>query len=520
MANEQTAPTSGFGFLRRWSRSLPFRVVAATMAASLVILSATGLYLLDQSSQGILERKTQASLAQATSVLTNLRSQLAAIDPRSTSLSEQVARLVQDVERRGKVGDQYHLLLETPVVQIVSPGLSPTTIPDTIRSALDLSDGLWSTPTLINYTDGRPNEPGLVVAAQLRVLEQLQYPIFFVFPTTAELQALQVVQQATWAAGLFLLIGLSVTVYLIALMVLRPIRAARVAAERLAAGHLEDRMRVVGDTDISSLAASMNHMASELDKKITQLQNLSTLQQRFVSDVSHELRTPMTTIRMAAEVIDSHRDEFDAPIARSSELLSSQLDRFEDLLAELLEISRFDAGAAVLHLEEIDLSQLVQDEVDAVRPLAEETGSEITVNASGLAIAEIDERRVRRIVRNLLTNAIEHGEGEPIEVQVGYDSEAVALTVRDHGVGLSAGDARKVFDRFWRADPARARRLGGTGLGLAIASEDARLHGGTLDLWGYPDKGTQFRLTLARNAGTELTQWPLARIPEGEQDAE
>jgi two-component system sensor histidine kinase MtrB len=489
------------------------------LAASVVILTTTGLFLLDQSSRGILARKTQTSLAQATAVVTTLRSQIASRDLRSTSPNEQVAQLARESAARGQVGNQYHLLVETPVAQIGSADLSAQSIPDSLREAVRNSDGLWSTPTLISYTNGRQSEPGLIVAAQLTVSGSEPYPIFLLFPTTAEQQTLAVVQQATWATGLFLLVGLSVTVYLIAMMVLRPVRTARVAAERLAAGHLEDRMKVVGTADLASFATSMNHMATELDKKITQLENLSSVQQRFVSDVSHELRTPLTTIRMAAEVIGSRRGEFDTQIARSSELLSNEVDRFEELLTELLEISRFDAGAAVLNLDEIDLSKLVSDEISAVGPLAATAGSEIVLDSAGRALVEIDGRRVRRIVRNLLTNAIEHGEGKPIEVRVRADADAVALTVRDHGVGLNATEVGQVFERFWRADPARTRRLGGTGLGLAIALEDARLHGGMLDVWGAPGSGAQFRLTLGHKAGTGPTGYPLPRVPEGVDDA-
>ena len=322
------------------------------------------------------------------------------------------------------------------------------------------------------------------------------------------------VQQATLATGLFLLAGLTLTVYLISLQVLRPVRAARLAAENLAAGHLEDRMAVVGTEDLAGLARSMNHMAEELDKKITQLQNLSLVQQRFVSDVSHELRTPLTTIRMAAEVLHAHRASFDPASGRSSELLSAELDRFEELLTDLLEISRFDAGAAELALDDVDLVTLAGEELDGLRRLAEGTGSVLTLDGGDArCVAEIDTRRIRRIMRNLITNAIEHGEGRPITVYVRGDDEAVAIAVRDHGVGFSVAEAGQVFNRFWRADPSRGRRVGGTGLGLSISLEDARLHGGWLNAWGRPGLGAQFRLTLPRRAGEPLQASPWPVVP-------
>jgi two-component system sensor histidine kinase MtrB len=456
--------------------------------------------------------KTQTSVAEASAVVASMQRDLSTTDLRTTSVSERINRLARDAANRGQVGNQYFVVVETPISQIGTAGLASDSIPDRIRGSV-VEDGLWSTPTMIRFTDSRPDEPGLVVATTLTARGQDPYPVYFLFSTLREQQTLAVVQQATLATGLFLLAGLTATVYLISLQVLRPVRAARLAAESLAAGHLEDRMAVVGTEDLAGLARSMNHMAEELDKKITQLQNLSLVQQRFVSDVSHELRTPLTTIRMAAEVLHAHRAAFDAASGRSSELLSAELDRFEELLTDLLEISRFDAGAAELALDDIDLVALAGEELDGLKRLAEGTGSVMTLDAQTRCVAEIDTRRIRRILRNLITNAIEHGEGRPITVYVRADERAVAIAVRDHGVGFSAAEAGQVFNRFWRADPSRGRRVGGTGLGLSISLEDARLHGGWLNAWGRPGLGAQFRLTLPRRAGEELETSPWPVVP-------
>ncbi len=498
---------------RLWQRSLPFRVVLTTLSAAIVILVATGWFLMDQSSRGIIAGKTQASVAEASAVVANMQATLSATDLRTTSVSEQISRLAREAASRGQVGNQYFVVVETPISQIGTAGLAAESIPDNIRALVGKDDGLWSTPTMIRFTDQRADEPGLVVATTLDAPGQAPYPVFFLFSTNQEQETLAVVQQATLATGVFLLAGLTATVYLIALQVLRPVRAARLAAENLAAGHLEDRMAVVGTEDLSGLARSMNHMAEELDKKITQLQNLSLVQQRFVSDVSHELRTPLTTIRMAAEVLHAHRSSFDAASSRSSELLSAELDRFEDLLTELLEISRFDAGAAELSIDDVDLTALARDEVSALQRLAEDAGIVMTLDATDDCVAEVDVRRIRRILRNLITNAIEHGERRPITVYVRGDDEAVAIAVRDHGVGMTAAESGLVFDRFWRADPSRGRRVGGTGLGLSISLEDARLHGGWLNAWGRPGLGAQFRLTVPRRAGEQLRGSPWPVIP-------
>jgi two-component system sensor histidine kinase MtrB len=293
-----------------------------------------------------------------------------------------------------------------------------------------------------------------------------------------------------------------------------PVRLAALTAERLASGRLEERMNVRGEDEIARLASSFNSMAAALQTQIRQLEDLSRVQRRFVSDVSHELRTPLTTVRMAADLLHERRGDLDPPAARSAELLQKELDRFEEMLIDLLEISRYDAGAASLDPERQDLVPLVHRVVDATRPLAERRGSTIEVHTSGPVIAEVDHVRIERIVRNLLVNAVEHGEGRPIEVTVADGLGGVAVVVRDHGVGLAPGQAALVFTRFWRGDPSRARATGGTGLGLAIALEDARLHGGSLQAWGAPGQGAAFRLTLPHTVGGEVGESPLSLRPQ------
>jgi two-component system sensor histidine kinase MtrB len=259
-------------------------------------------------------------------------------------------------------------------------------------------------------------------------------------------------------------------------------------------------------------------MAVSLARQIRQLEDLSRVQQRFVSDVSHELRTPLTTIRMAADVVYEDRDQLDQPTERAVELLQNQLDRFEALLVDLLEISRFDAGAAVLDAERTDIVSLVQRAIDGAQPLAERSGLDIRlVTVETTCTVDCDPRRVHRIVRNLIENAIEHGDLRGVDVHVAQNDEAVAVAVRDFGVGLRPGEAALVFNRFWRADPARARTTGGTGLGLAISLEDARLHGGWLEAWGEPGKGANFRLTLPKDRAAGFTESPLPLAPEGEE---
>ncbi|WP_371130804.1 MtrAB system histidine kinase MtrB [Arthrobacter sp. SDTb3-6] len=301
-------------------------------------------------------------------------------------------------------------------------------------------------------------------------------------------------------------------------MVVRPVSLAAAVSEKLAAGRLEERIPVVGEDEMARLATSFNKMATSLQDQINALAALSEMQQRFVSDVSHELRTPLTTVRMAAEVLFDARDDFDPINKRSSELLFHQVERFELLLADLLEISRFDAGVADLDVESLDIFSVIDSVIDAAQPVAEANHSQLSVVTrlrNHKCIVEMDARRIDRILRNLVLNALEHSEGRPVKIFVSADESALAVAVRDYGIGMSPDALEHVFDRFWRADPARARTTGGSGLGLSIATEDARLHGGWLDAWGTPGEGACFRLTLPRKRGGELEHSPVPLPPDG-----
>ncbi|MDQ2758025.1 MAG: MtrAB system histidine kinase MtrB, partial [Actinomycetota bacterium] len=340
------------------------------------------------------------------------------------------------------------------------------------------------------------------------------YDLYVIYPMTRERDTLTLVGRTFLVGGVVLIFLIGGVAYVVTRLVVTPVRRAAEVAERFASGAFDERMRARGEDDIAILAQSFNEMAASIQQQIAQLENLSRFQQRFVSDVSHELRTPLTTIRMAGDLIHDSRADFEPLVARSSELLWGEIDRFESLLTDLLEISRFDAGAAVLDLEPTDLRGTVARVGASVASLAERRGSSVGVEVPDDAcVAEIDSRRIERVLRNLLVNAIEHGEGRAVEVRVAQDADAVAVTVRDHGIGLRPGEAAMVFNRFWRADPARARTTGGTGLGLAISLEDVRLHSGWLQAWGALGEGSSFRLTLPKTSGAVLVSSPLPLGP-------
>jgi len=357
-------------------------------------------------------------------------------------------------------------------------------------------------------------DPGIVVGSVLDVPNSGQYELYLVFNLSDTQATLWFIQQTLWLGGLALVILIGAVTYIVVRLVVGPVRMAAETSEKLAAGQLEVRIPEKGEDVIATLARSFNGMAASLQNQITKLAALSQVQQRFVSDVSHELRTPLTTIRLAGDVLYDQRDTFPPATARTAELLHTQVERFELLLADLLEMSRYDAGAVDMETEPTNLVRLVEDAVDSVSTLASSKGSDLRLVApGGYFEADVDARRIRRILQNLLGNAIDHGEGEPIVIYVDSDTSAVAIAVRDFGVGMSPAAMERVFDRFWRADPSRQRVTGGTGLGLAISLEDAALHGGWLEVWSAPGEGSCFRLTLPRVRGVALVSSPLELPP-------
>ncbi|MFP5416200.1 MAG: MtrAB system histidine kinase MtrB [Actinomycetes bacterium] len=499
---------------RWWSRSLSFRVVTTSVAAMLLVLGVTGWWLVDSSSRGILQAKSHQSVSEASAVLEGMQASLRDADLRTSTVNERLTLLASDAASRGNVGSQYEVVISGPVSDITSAGLDVASVPASIRAGIDEGgQDLLTTPTSIMFTDGREPRAGLVVAGALLAPGSGRYPVFFLFGMEQEQQTLEVVQRSALTAALAFMPLMTGLMYLISLQALRPIKAAREASERIAAGDLNERMTIRGSDDLAGLARSMNHMADELGRKIQQLENLSLVQRQFVSDVSHELRTPLTTVRMAADVLHEGREEFSPLPSRAAELLKGALDRFESLLTDLLEISRFDAGAAELQVDEVDMVELVSAEAAAQQALADSYDTTIILDVPDEARCQADPRRVRRILSNLLSNAIEHGEGYDVHVTVRAGADAIAVTVRDHGVGFSAAQSLQVFTRFWRADPSRQRAVGGTGLGLSIALEDAQLHGGWLNAWGRPGRGANFRLTLPLTPGAPISESPLPVVP-------
>ncbi|MET8137154.1 MtrAB system histidine kinase MtrB [Streptomyces sp. NPDC005251] len=521
--------------MRLWRRNIQLKIVATTLMMSMGVVLLLGFVVIGQVRNGLLDAKVRASQSQATGGFGVAKQQADAAatangddgtdaDGRpSKNVSQWMTDLVVSLSSGGQ-GAFDVVTLNSTASGDGSGGLAPrssgqvdstVSIPENLRERLDESTTAAQSYTRVVYKDGKESQPALVIGKQVNDPNRDAYQLYYLFPLTQEEKSLSLVKGTLATAGLFVVVLLGAIAWLVVRQVVTPVRMAAGIAERLSAGRLQERMKVTGEDDIARLGEAFNKMAQNLQLKIQQLEDLSRMQRRFVSDVSHELRTPLTTVRMAADVIHDARVDFDPVTARSAELLADQLDRFETLLADLLEISRFDAGAAALEADAIDLREVVRRVVGGAEPLAERKGTRIRIKGDQQPlIAEADARRVERVLRNLVVNAVEHGEGKDVVVKLAAAGGAVAIAVRDYGVGLKPGEATRVFSRFWRADPARARTTGGTGLGLSIALEDARLHGGWLQAWGEPGGGSQFRLTLPRTADEPLRGSPIPLEPK------
>lgn len=357
--------------------------------------------------------------------------------------------------------------------------------------------------------------PALVVGGVVTVPSAGQYEMFLVYDISDTQATLGLVQRTLVGGSILLVVTIGFVTWFVVRLAIGPVRMAAKTAEKLAEGFLEERIEERGADVIAVLARSFNKMADSMQSQIVKLASLSQMQQRFVSDVSHELRTPLTTIRLAGDVLYRQRDIFDAESQRTVELLMTQIERFELMLTDLLEMSRYDAGAVSLELDQANVVALVEDCIDQLGPIAGQKGSTLLLEVrGGYGEINVDSGRIRRIIVNFLGNAIDHGEGRPIVVFVDSSEDAVAIAVRDWGVGMSPVHVQQVFDRFWRADPSRQRTSGGTGLGLAIAQEDAAAHGGVIDVWSREGFGSCFRLTLPREVGGQWTESPLGLPPE------
>jgi two-component system, OmpR family, sensor histidine kinase MtrB len=332
---------------------------------------------------------------------------------------------------------------------------------------------------------------------------------YFLFDASGVEDAIQRLGQALLIGGLALVVLAALAARFVARGLLRPVRDGAVAAERIAEGDLSARLDTTSGDEFAQWAASFNRMAASLERHVADLRDAHTREQRFVADVSHELRTPLTALVAEASLLRDQLDALPAAPRRIGELVAGDVDRLRLLVDDLMELSRFDAGAERLDSRAFDVSGFVRSTVDARLP-----GARVTAPAPP-AIVATDPRRLERVLGNLLDNALVHAGGRDVEVEVRFEdvepapeerpaSDAepgpdarpmtLVVAVADRGPGVAPEEIPHLFDRFHKADP--SRHAGGSGLGLAIAREHARLLGGTLEATAVAGGGMRFEVRI------------------------
>ncbi|ANN16963.1 two-component sensor histidine kinase [Amycolatopsis orientalis] len=336
-------------------------------------------------------------------------------------------------------------------------------------------------PVLERQPDGTMGPTGIEVYSLTSLVQQQQ--------------AIEELAKSAWqTAALALPLGGALAL-LAARQVLRPVRALNTAAAQLGEGRLDVRLPAKGSDELAELVTTFNNTAAELERTVGELRAMEADARRFVADVSHELRTPLAAMNAVTDVLDEDAETLPPDTAVAARLVSGETRRLTRLVQDLVEISRFDAGRAELVLDEWDLATAIRDSLDA-RGWHE--GEDLVTDLPEGVLARVDRRRVDLIVANLVGNALRHG-AAPVEVRLRTDGDGVTLEVDDHGPGIDPAVLPHVFDRFTKADTARARSEG-SGLGLAIALENARLHGGDITA-ANTGHGARFVLRLPHRPG-------------------
>ena len=501
-----------------WRSSLVFRVTSTIVALSVIIIWLLGSALFNQISSGIFDEKLKLSISDAQSTARNTQLQLTFSQYQDKAALKLILADILAVPPKSFESAARELAIFSYAktkslykYDGTSNLLEANSVSEKFRILTRASKKTVWDRTNLKYIDGKI-EPAIVVGHNLTIKGAGKYEFYVLFSLAQQSRTMALILNYLWLTGIALTLLIGLITFFVFRRLIAPIRDAARVAEELTAGNLELRMDIQGEDEIASLGYSFNEMAVSLQQQISRLENLSKLQQRFVSDVSHELRTPLTTIRMASQVIYASRESFEPTITRSAELLISQIERFESLLTDLLEVSRFDAQAAVLEIEEVDITALVKETIDYLHSSQDRA---INLWAPDRPVmVDVDPRRIKRIVRNLISNAVDHREDKSIDIQIEENENEVSVGVRDYGVGFNYTDKKLLFERFWRADSSRARTTGGTGLGLSIALEDAKLHQGEIDVWGARGLGAHFVLTIPKFAGGSIQSKPISAQPE------
>lgn len=504
---------------RQGAWGLSTKVALALTAGLLILLALMELAVVAQLRTQVLSQRREAILEDAAVRFSQAQN---LFDQSAASTTEQVQELVSQAvittrDSAAGAGAVGVGILRSPdsseafvINQYVNPQVDELVSPQ-LRALVEKGEPSWQSVG-ISETNSEV-VPGILVGALVEVPRAGAYEMFILYSLEAEQDTIWLTLRILVVTALPLVVLIAAAAFWLIYRMLSPVRITATAAQKLASGDLDTRVAVHGDDEMARMGAAFNDMADSLQQQIAQYQTLAQLQQRFVSDVSHELRTPMTTIRMAEELIFDDRQALPADTARSAELLHSETQRMEEMLYDLLEISRYDAQAASIVTEPTDLFALVEKTVAATKELADRLGIEVKLySRPSIPTADVEARRIERVIRNLLVNAYEHADGSTVEVEVRSAPTTVGIRIIDRGVGIPAAYVERVFDRFFRADPSRTRTTGGSGLGLAIAKEDVLAHNGCIEVESILGEGTSFVVLLPKQRAVPVQDNPFEQI--------
>lgn len=510
--------------LDRFRSSLQIRALVYTVALSGTALVVLGGVLSITIGNGLFSTRAEHTLLESERAKPGVEKLFQEYSGFSTwELNQALAKVLPELEQKGVTQSRLVAFLNdsdlpesADLPSQVSDGVQLDLITQDFKDLVASSEEIQS--QTIQVTRNGETVPAVLTGQQLILPGGYKFLLFLIYDMKNEQQTLTFVQWTLFFGGFISLLIIGLFTYLVTSWLVRPMQSAAEVSELIAMGDNDRRLPVRGTDVIAVWATSFNHMAESVQEKITALDNLSKIQQRFVSDVSHELRTPLTTMRLSADFLFSEKDKLPESSRRTVEILQGQVDRFDRLLTDLLEISRYDADDVSPDFETHDMNGIVGGALESIQQFADSKGVRLELEIpSGEVVCDVDARRIDRILNNLLTNAIEHSEGKPVKIRVAQNDKAVAVSVTDQGVGLSELELMQVFNRFWRADPSRKRTTGGTGLGLAIAAEDAAVHQGKLEVVGEPNRGACFRLTIPKIQGFKDFVSPLPLAVENSQ---
>jgi two-component system sensor histidine kinase MtrB len=495
----------GMSRLRFGSLRLRLVAVFAAVALTAAVLVSGIAYWLNR--DAVLTRAQNAALNDFRASMTRNVGSLP-VDPPCEDLRQAAGRMVQSTQ-------DYQVLLISPDAggnqcvamsdrDVFTLGQVPAALQKAVGKARPLSEGNHDLYHLYWQRTTSRERPFLVGGAKMIG----DGPTGYMYkPLDAERSDLDSLAWSLGVATLLALIGAALLAQAAASTVLRPVQRLGDAARRLGEGHLDTRLRVTGRDELAELSRTFNKAAEALQCRVEELSSREEASRRFVADMSHELRTPLTAITAVTEVLEDEADSLDPMIAPAVRLVVDETRRLGDLVENLMEVTRFDAGTAKVQLDLIDVADLVTACIDARAWL-----DAVELDAPRGIAVRLDPRRIDVVLANLIGNALKHG-GSPVRVSVRApvrreltptdepvgeptdEPAEVIVEVTDNGPGIPAEVLPHVFDRFYKADASRARSEG-SGLGLSIAMENIRLHGGTITAANRLEGGASFTMRL------------------------